>query len=369
MATVSEALEQLGDLSWLKQAMVDQVARTQADGLFKLAALKSARWNGLRAAFQGGACRTLWLSHNLANFGCQIDGVQTGVLEKGFFETSDDALFRQRAAQVAGAVVVINNNDVGQASAQPYFAHFVRCCPSTVFVAWDWDNHHWLDLSTFLAAHCDLYAPAHHENLYLLSRFNWLTAGPVYCACVQWPRAFLAEHRELLFGSARSNAPLGMHIPYAPFQFRLQVLSTLSQHYPSIGFSDRSFHARTPLDRLQEWAAHKAHWIVPVLNDVPIRIFDALISGGIPIIPESLRLLPPVAQMPAEHVAFYTPADVVAPQALVESVNARFDALGPEGIRARHEFALQQHHGDTRMRQVLDYVQRVLNLPDADWPA
>lgn len=357
---VSPQFAALGDLGWIHQAMRAQVANTQDAGYFRLAAVKAARLDELRRRFDNRPIERVVLSGNLDGFECQLPGRQVELLAKGWFERIDDSNLAACAAQLRDALVIVNNNDVGLARVQPLFAGLVDACPHTLFAAWDWDNHHWLELSSFLAAHCDLYCPAHHENLYLLSRFNWLTAGPVYCATVQWSRAFLAEHADDLLRLPRSTEPLGMHIPYNPFRLRLQIITTLSQHYPTIGFSDHRFHGRSAEDRWREWCGHRLHWIVPVLNDVPIRLFDALSSGGIPIVPAALRLLPPVAAIPPEHILFYGPADVVAPQGLVEKGLRLFEQGGAGGILARHRLALELHHGDCRIAQITAMAERLL---------
>jgi hypothetical protein len=235
-------------------------------------------------------------------------------------------------------------------------------CEKTLFVAWDWDNHHWLENSAFVAAHSDMYCPAHHENLYLLSRYNWLISGPVYCASIQWARSFLCERLPEMIAVVRSNDPLGKHVPYGMFSFRNLVLSTLNGHYPSIGFSDQSFHGRGPVDRLQEWCRHKLHWIAPVLNDVAIRIFDALITGGIPIVPASMKMLPLIREIPEEHILFFEPTDIVSPKALVERGLARFDAGGADKLVERHRYALDHHHGDTRMATMFGFLAREFTL-------
>jgi hypothetical protein len=260
------------------------------------------------------------------------------------------------------SIVIANNNDLASQLVPNPFATLYGECERTIFVTWDWDNHHWLELSTFLAAHSDIYAPAHHENLYLLSRYNWLSCGPVYCASVQWPHAYLADQLGAMLSVARSDAPLGMHIPYAQFAFRMRVVSTLTRQFPSIGFSDSKFHDRTRDDRLQEWMGHKLHWIVPVLNDVPIRIFDALATGGIPVVPESMRLLPSVGAIPREHILFYGPSDIIEPGPLVARGNALFDAGGRDQIAARHRYALAEQHGQTRVRQMLGAVREVFGI-------
>jgi hypothetical protein len=325
----------------------------QDDALFFQASARQTRQRRLREHFAAQPVQRILIGNNLRGFDYRHASVPVGFLDKGCFEFADAAALEQMVEAVRDAVVIVNNNDVGHGNAMPGFTELLRRCERTVFIGWDWDNHHWLEVSCFLAAHSDVYAPAHHENLYLLSRYNATLAGPVYCAAVQWPRAFLTEQLPAMLTAERSDAPLGKHIPYAPFGFRNRVVTTLSQRYPSIGFSDRSFHVRTPEERLAEWTAHKLHWIVPVLNDVPIRIFDALITGGIPVLPESLRHLPPVRDLPREHVVFYGPQDIVEPQAVVEQGVALFNRGGREGMVARHRLALDRHHGDPCIAQML----------------
>lgn len=337
------------------QQSQELVKFAQHDTFFHLAALKHSRANALKAWFADKVLNRVILGANINGFGCQIPGCMVEYLEKGFFVEPDDAIRAEKRAHLEGAIVVVNNNDVGQAKAE--FADFYTQCDKTIFVAWDWDNHHWLDLSTFLAAHSDVYAPAHHENLYLLTRYNWATVGPVYCGTVQWSRVFLAGSIAKIVTTKRSNAPLGMHIPYAPFTYRNRVVSTLSQHYPTIGFSDRNFHVRTTDERLEEWYSHKVHWIAPVLNDVAIRIFDALSTGGIPVVPASMQFLPPIASINRYHIVFSTPDDIMNPKPLIERAVAMFDAGGVDGIVARHRYALDHHHGDQRMADVMAFVR------------
>lgn len=362
MSIISQLFSVLPESDLPSRQITEQVGYAQNEAFFHLAVAKESRITALKQMFATADGRKVFLSANLAGFNCAIEGVTVGILEKDFFQEADSARRSEKKSRIENSIVIINNNDAGTPEARAAYAAFFGECGSTCFIAWDWDNHHWLDLSTFLAAHSDIYVPAHHENLYLLSRYNWLTAGPVYCSSVQWPRKFLADSLPEILLAERSSAPLGMHIPYAQFSFRIQVISTLNKQYPSIGFSNRSFHVRTSEDRLKEWYSHKTHWIAPVLNDVPIRIFDALATGGIPIVPTSLRFLPPVSAIPREYIAFYSPSDIVNPEALVSHANALFENGGRDGIAARHRYALELHHGDISVRQMLGYATEVLGI-------
>ncbi len=360
--SISSAFFGIPDRELPTRQISEQMKYTQGESFFHLAVAKNARIIRLREYFHREGVKKVYLSANLAGFECSLPNIKVEVLEKGFFQETDATARERKKTLLEGTVVIVNNNDVGLQGGMADYADFFNPCDRTIFIAWDWDNHHWLELSTFLAAHSDLYAPAHHENLYLLSRYNWFTVGPVYCASVQWPRKFLADNLPSMLQADRSPTPLGMHIPYAQFNFRIQVITTLNQYYPSIGFSDRTFHVRSPEERLKEWYSHKIHWIVPVLNDVPIRIFDALVTGGIPIVPESLRFLPPISGINREHILFYGPNDIINPQQLVAEANALFDRGGRDQMAERHRFALQSHHGDTRVRQMLGHVAEVFQV-------
>ena len=349
-----------------RQAISEQVSAyrdfTQAPVFFQLACEKAARVNRLRERFAGRRIDKLFVGNNLAPAGFQLPGVETVALEKNWFERAMKGELQDMVARLAGAIVLVNNNDLAVGESAPGYVRLFANSPDTIFLGWDYDNHHWMESSLALAAHTDLYFPAHNENMYLLSKINALTAGPIPCACVQWSPSFLSDHLGDMLARPRSDEPLGMHFFYQQFVFRNQTVVTLNQKYKSIGFAERSFQAKTPFDRLAEWMDHKAHWIIPVLNDVPIRIFDALASGGIPIIPESLRFLAPVASLPRDMVVFYGPDDVFNPQAVVARALALFDQGGQAGIAARHRFALEHHHGADRLRRMVGMAQERLEF-------
>ena len=351
---MAAALGALADAALPQRHGQELTAFGQQDGLFHLAVAKQQRLRRLQMLFSNAPPRRLLLSPHLAKLDPDFPGWEVASLDTEAFSIVNAATLKQRCASLAGSVVVLNNNDLSGVGSQAAYCALFDACAETLFIGWDWDNHHWLDRSTMLAAYTDLYAPGHQENLFLLTRYNAALIGPVPCASVQWSRRFLNERLVQLLQQPRSNLPLGMHIPYASFSHRNRIISTLSRHYNTVGFSDPKFHARSAEERLLEWAAHKAHWIVPVLNDVPIRIFDALITGGVPLIPSSLRHLAPVAGIGEQHVVFYGPADVVEPQAVVARANAIFDKGGLDGVVVRHRLALDLHHGNVRLAKMLD---------------
>ena len=105
-----------------------------------------------------------------------------------------------------------------------------------------------------------------------------------------------------------------------------------------------------------DWTAHKSHWINPVLNNVPIRLFDALVTGGIPIVPYSLRSLPPVSKIPRDQIVFYGPEDIISPDSVAREAVELFDQQGKKGVATRHLYALNEHHAAVRLAEVLRHA-------------
>jgi hypothetical protein len=283
-------------------------------------------------------------------------------LPREFLLDGSKESLKEKENLLKGCVVILNNNDLASPQAQIVYKELVKRCSSTCFATWDWDNHHWLGLSVFLAAHSDVYFPAHQENFYQLSRYNWCIAGPIYCASIQWPDKFLSDWLDHILTAERSNEPLGKHILYPGFTFRAQTIATVNKYFPTVGFSTPDFHNRTREDRIREWCSYKSHWISPVLNDVPIRLFDSLITGGIPIVPASLRFIEPIAGIPKDHILFYSAADILDPTPIVSAATAMFDAGGTRGIFGRHNHALLHHHGNEAIKKMLKVCLDVLAI-------
>lgn len=255
-------------------------------------------------------------------------------------------------------IYILNNNDIAQIG-QKYVGMFVNE-PRAHVCIWDFDNHHDVAASVNFAMLSDFYVPCHPHNNETYAQVTKAMGRPVSAAVIQWSRAYLSEHRDRFLAATRDPEPLGRHILYPQFPERNAMLNTLNMHFRHVGPAARTYHDRTELDRLDEWAAHMSHWIIPVRGDLPIRVFDALITGGVPILPASLKDLPALAPL-QEHLFYFEPSDVEAPQAIVEAANAHFRMRGEAGVLARHEAAMAAGHVDTRVQEILAQIYRHLN--------
>ena len=254
------------------------------------------------------------------------------------------------------SIVIVSNNNVMVDNSLDKFITLYLNSPTSVFAIWDFDNHHWFALSGMLAAISDLYVPTHSDNLEPLSRYNNIMAGPVSSGVIQWPKEFLQEHLDIITKTERKNNPLGTHIEYPQFPLRMKNLKILHKSIPDVKLVDGSYHSREMLDRFTEWCSHKSHWIVPVLNDAPIRIYDALITGGIPIVPRSLKYHRDVINL-WDHIMFYDYEDIQSPWEITNKANKLFDSRGEQGVLDRHRLICYNHHVDNRVETILKAIE------------
>lgn len=328
------------------------------DTLFHLNIAQEKRRRELRAKFSSGFSGKVFLTQRtLGRAEVNMPGIEICFVEDGglarHFLNGD---FRN-------AILIANNNDIIQANSYDTYVNFFQKAHDTIAVAWNFDNHHWYPMSTFFASHSDICFPVHPDYMSLLSRYNRCIFGPVCSGVIQWTRSFIRENLRMITSTARSDEPLGMHILYDQFRFRNQVINTLAQHYPgTVGFQTAAFHQVPEADRLRQWCSHKAHWIVPVLNDIPTRLFDALTTGGVPIVPDTFRYHPVVASL-AAHVVFYRATDIVLPQSVVQAANSKFNAGGMEKILERHRVGIEQHHVSARIETILKTVLEEFEIP------
>jgi hypothetical protein len=262
------------------------------------------------------------------------------------------------------SLLILTNNDLARLGPRR-IAAFSDQHPSTFIAVHDYDCHHWHELSTQAAIIADFYFPAHPVDHALSGRLNPFVFRGIPCGTIQWQRDFLDQHTSQMLTIERSDAPLGKHFYYPRFNYRNQVIATLSSHSPDTSIRTSEFHELSAESRWLEWVSHKVHWIVPVQDDLPIRFFDALITGGIPLIPSTL--LDCVKSLGfAEHCDVYTPIDILTPDRLVSRVLNRFEREGPTGILRRYIAALESAHLESILGRIVHRVEEAITRIHTD---
>jgi hypothetical protein len=348
-AQTNRLVDRLNDANQISNQVAGIIAQVQGTvqhgSIYELVHMKNMRVRGLKEGFSENFSRKVYLTDHIFHaVGLQL-------------EDADIIFFNMQSIQSFepySVVVLSNNNVMVDNSLDKYFNIYLNN-PTCVFVIWDFDNHHWFALSSMLAATSDIYVPTHADNLELLSRYNNIMAGPVSCGTIQWSREYLKENLEIILQTNRVDEPLGSHIEYPQFLLRQHNVKTINKTLPSVKLVDGSYHSRDMLDRFTEWCSHKVHWVVPVLNDSPIRAFDALITGGIPIIPRSLKYHKDIRDI-WDHVLFYDYEDIQNPLPITQRAKDLFDERGTQGMLDRHRLVCYNYHVDNRVEQILKAV-------------
>ena len=109
---------------------------------------------------------------------------------------------------------------------------------------------------------------------------------------------------------------------------------------------------------------HKVSICLPLSGDLSQRLFDALLTGQIPIVPDDIHDLDHIipaalqAELPVIRFAKYTAAAVA--EAHAKALRA-FDRDGEAGILRRHRFALG-HTFAPRVRSILGTLRDIIGV-------
>lgn len=254
------------------------------------------------------------------------------------------------------SLLILNNNDFSSELCFEVVSKIKKGSINLQICIWDFDNHHAADTSIRLLHLSDFYFSAHPHNFGVLRRLSLSFKGVLPASVIQWSKDFLLSSLQQMLSSPRSNELFGAHVYYPPFTYRNNVINKVSEVFPGVCFSDLNYHSRTIEDRFTEWCSYKIHFIAPVSDDLPIRLFDALITGGIPIVPLSLKSL--LHSLSIDYfVVFYDEHDLDHLHIKVDEAISKFDRDGVDGMKKRINFTLENHHINSRINFLINFTR------------
>jgi len=230
-----------------------------------------------------------------------------------------------------------------------------------LIVGWFWDNHHHLFENYAAARQCDFVVAGHaFAGSYLANR-NAVALPPVPLCVTQWTateaRDFWAQSRVL----ERSDELYGGFVWYAFAEKRNRLLEALigagERQVYLLYESDLSrYFARSREERFREWAGYKVSLCLPLHDDLSQRMFDALLTGQIPLVPASLPDLPQVltaAKRAALPIVTFDEMTVDSVRKAARSAVRLFDRSGPAGAERRHRYAVEHATLPARIETLL----------------
>lgn len=234
-----------------------------------------------------------------------------------------------------------------------------------VIVVWLWDNHtsYLYNKATVLAA--DLVMPCHSDPVdYLFNPASAVSSHVPLC-CAQWSHAEATRLFARYGHHERKSRLLVNYVKYDYATERNAVIEEIRATMPdadvlTMPSNDRSRYFSGSSDRrFEEWAQYKATIILPVTQDLSTRFFDALLAGQIPIVPScisDLDLVCPPETQDALGIVRIDSYEIGGIQAATREALKRFDAMGPEGVLARHHHVLEHHMLVNRVTAILHTV-------------
>ncbi|MBR8826989.1 MAG: tetratricopeptide repeat protein [Gomphosphaeria aponina SAG 52.96 = DSM 107014] len=219
-------------------------------------------------------------------------------------------------------------------------------------ITWSWDNHTDYNMNIQVAKGTDIFIPGHGFTEKIYRNNNSIIAKSIPLCTSQWTGEEAQEFFAIYGHKERSNKLFGGFTKYAHGEKRNVLLDQIIEQMPEsqvfmFGVGNTSvYFDLTPAQRFEQWATYKVSICVPVKNDLPLRFFDALLSGQIPIVSEDIfdldAVIPPYMQAMLPVIKFRN-YDVESVQTAYQEAITRFDAEGIEGINRRHKFALENH--------------------------
>ena len=149
MSPLTQYFFSIEDPSFPARQAKESIEFGQKDAFFQLALLKNNRLEALKKQFKNLHPTNLWLGPRLSAFQFEASDLTTSVLSSDFFQFTSTTSFESKIQRLENSIVIVSNNDIASQESRNIYSELASNCSSTCFIAWDWDNHHWLDLSTF----------------------------------------------------------------------------------------------------------------------------------------------------------------------------------------------------------------------------
>ncbi len=235
---------------------------------------------------------------------------------------------------------------------------------AALYGVWFWDNHHHIHSNIRIAMLADLVFVSHWHERRHLNLPAALAAAHIPACSRQWSAGAIARHYPAGLPTERRNGLFGGFGRYAWAVERNRLIEALaaacSEHSLTLGNVDSYFQI-SAAERLRSWIEHKVQLIVPINRDASTRIFEALMTGQIPLVPDDVpdldRVVSPEMQA-ALPIVRYQAFDAASAETAWRQAVVLFDEAGAAGVLRRHEFARDHHSLAARLADFAGFLRR-----------
>ena len=285
------------------------------------------------------------------------------------FKSSQDFFESEFSAKTD--IIVVNNNFFPTTELQLKWRNYLKEPDSPLGVLWSYDNHHSFANTIITHSIFDVLIPAHANYTDYLVTAPTLLLPATPCGLAQWTPAVVMEGYANFRDNERTNKlDGGYNLYFNRNAYRNAKISQLSKgmpdsHVRGVVFNEQRYWQNSDLDNLKEWMSHKVSIAVPVNNDLPIRVFDALAAGQIPLVPGWLgsfdSIISPELQRSLPIVKFFDYNVEEVSRAHKKALEL-FDQGGAEGIVRRRDYCLNTHTLNHRYADILTKIENLIDI-------
>lgn len=318
----------------------------EAEILYSINISKEEIYKQKREIFFNKEFKNIFIIYNSTNY-CYVNNyIQGFQIQKICIEKLISASIDEIINLFKDSVIVMTNNLFAQIGIDKLSIIYEQL-HNSVWIIQDYDNHHWIENSIQASVFADIYFPAHMDGeIGLLTKINPNVPYFLPCGSNQWSRNFINLHLDDFLKVSRKFEPLGKYYFYEKFLHRNKVINSLNKYFKNIRFVDNDFHQLDENEKWNEWIVYLYHWIIPTANDLPIRFFDALITGGIPIVPKALIPYLNVLGIPENFYITFSSINILEPNNFINQFCESKNINCFEDIIQRHEFGMKHFHID-----------------------
>ena len=266
------------------------------------------------------------------------------------------------------SIIILNGNDFSDKKKINKIFKMRKICKDTIFLTYLYDNHHLISHSILISSLSDIVVIAHPDFKNLIEAYAPIVLGPFPAPIQSWNLQELTQFQELIEKTNRSVSIGGMYYRYDDFLLRNEFIELIHKNYQEfkVGFTGenqtKSYHQKTSLEKMEEWTNFKTSLIVPVSDDLPIRFFDALITGSIPIVPKKLKNKIEslnTYEIIKSEIFWYDESNISNFNKVICSALKHFEDRGIDGIRLRSNWALKFQTKEVILSKVISSLETI----------
>lgn len=244
-----------------------------------------------------------------------------------------------------------------------------RLGPLAIIVVWLWDNHTAYIPNLRAAQAADLVFFSHSPHSEYLFNPASAVAGHLPACSAQWRHDGAAALYQAGAIARRRRGLLLNYVEYGFADARNEVIAAVRDNIPeatvlSMPAGNRSrYFEMTRQQRFAEWMEYKATLILPISDDLSTRLFDALLCGLVPIVPNNIPDIDLLVsddeqrRLGIVRIGSYATDEI---RHATQLALRNFDSLGREGADARHVLALGHHLLINRITALLQTIHMLI---------